>query len=222
MRLRARRVQASSMSMRTAFAGFPRQPDPLRSFSRAIRTSPIASRTRKWPRSRAGRSTSANSASRMPNPPAQSVPWGVTRVGGGAGTGSGSGTAWVIDTGIDLDHPDLNVDTGPQPQFRPADPRRMTAMATAPMSPGPSAPGTMAFGVIGVGPGATARRGARARSTPAADQLRRHRGRQLCRGERPQWRCREHEPWRRRVAGARSGGGCRGRNWREVHARGRQ
>jgi subtilisin family serine protease len=34
----------------------------------------------------------------------------VTRVHGGAGTGSGSGTAWVIDTGIDFDHPDLNVD----------------------------------------------------------------------------------------------------------------
>jgi hypothetical protein len=42
-------------------------------------------------------------------PPAdQTEPWGVTRVGG-AGDGSGL-TAWVIDTGIDLDHPDLIVD----------------------------------------------------------------------------------------------------------------
>ncbi|MCG9680171.1 S8 family serine peptidase [Vibrio sp. Isolate24] len=42
-------------------------------------------------------------------PPApQTTPWGVTRVGG-AGDGRGF-TAWVIDTGIDLDHPDLNVD----------------------------------------------------------------------------------------------------------------
>jgi subtilisin family serine protease len=39
---------------------------------------------------------------------AQSTPWGITRVNGGS---SGAGkTAWVIDTGIDLDHPDLNVD----------------------------------------------------------------------------------------------------------------
>ncbi len=40
--------------------------------------------------------------------PIQKTPWGVTRVGGpGDGTGK---TAWVIDTGIDLTHPDLNVD----------------------------------------------------------------------------------------------------------------
>ncbi|WP_231115569.1 S8 family serine peptidase [Vibrio coralliilyticus] len=58
-------------------------------------------------------------------PPAdQTEPWGVTRVGG-AGDGSGF-TAWVIDTGIDLDHPDLEVDesngftafsTGPDSNF---------------------------------------------------------------------------------------------------------
>jgi subtilisin family serine protease len=40
--------------------------------------------------------------------PSQITPWGVTRVGGG--TSSSSVTAWIIDTGIDLDHPDLNVD----------------------------------------------------------------------------------------------------------------
>ena len=39
--------------------------------------------------------------------PAQEIPWGITRIGGAAdGTGK---TAWVIDTGIDLNHPDLNV-----------------------------------------------------------------------------------------------------------------
>jgi subtilisin family serine protease len=37
----------------------------------------------------------------------QSTPWGITRVGG-AGNGTGK-TAWIIDTGIDLDHPDLNT-----------------------------------------------------------------------------------------------------------------
>jgi len=38
----------------------------------------------------------------------QEIPWGITRVNGGV---SGIGlTAWIIDSGIDLTHPDLNVD----------------------------------------------------------------------------------------------------------------
>lgn len=38
----------------------------------------------------------------------QVTPWGISRVNGGVdGTGK---TAWIIDSGIDLDHPDLNVD----------------------------------------------------------------------------------------------------------------
>jgi len=47
--------------------------------------------------------------------PAQTVPWGVDRVGG-AGNGVGK-TAWVIDTGVDLDHPDLTVDVGRSVSF---------------------------------------------------------------------------------------------------------
>lgn len=39
----------------------------------------------------------------------QETPYGITRVNGGA-TYTGSNVAWVIDSGIDLDHPDLNVD----------------------------------------------------------------------------------------------------------------
>lgn len=42
--------------------------------------------------------------------PAQSTPWGITRVNGGVS--GASGTAWVLDTGVDLDHEDLNVDAG--------------------------------------------------------------------------------------------------------------
>ena len=42
-------------------------------------------------------------------PPAQTVPVGIARVGGG--TTTAAGIAWVIDTGIDLNHPDLIVDT---------------------------------------------------------------------------------------------------------------
>jgi subtilisin family serine protease len=38
----------------------------------------------------------------------QLVPWGIKRVGG-AGRGMDK-TAWIIDSGIDLRHPDLNVD----------------------------------------------------------------------------------------------------------------
>jgi subtilisin family serine protease len=45
----------------------------------------------------------------------QTTPWGITRVGrpGGA-TGN---TAWIIDTGIDLDHADLNVDVARSENF---------------------------------------------------------------------------------------------------------
>ncbi len=45
-----------------------------------------------------------------PTPVAQTTPWGITRVGGGANY-TGPAKAWIIDTGIDLDHPDLFVNT---------------------------------------------------------------------------------------------------------------
>jgi len=40
--------------------------------------------------------------------PAQVTPWGITRINGGAA--GNYCKAWIIDTGIDLDNPDLNVD----------------------------------------------------------------------------------------------------------------
>ena len=41
---------------------------------------------------------------------AQVIPWGVNRVGGSRDwTGK---HVWIVDTGIDLDHPDLNIGTG--------------------------------------------------------------------------------------------------------------
>ena len=47
--------------------------------------------------------------------PVEITPPGITRVNGGIG--GATGTAWVIDTGIDLDHPDLIVDTNRSRSF---------------------------------------------------------------------------------------------------------
>jgi subtilisin family serine protease len=40
---------------------------------------------------------------------AEETPWGVTRVTSSTSNYTGTNQVWVIDTGIDLDHPDLNV-----------------------------------------------------------------------------------------------------------------
>ena len=88
-----------------------------------------------------------------PQPVAESTPWGITRVGGGA-TYTGSGVAWVIDSGIDLNHPDLNVDQ--------AKSRNFVSRETSPDDQnghGTHVAGTIAaidnsFGVIGVAAGA--------------------------------------------------------------------
>lgn len=84
--------------------------------------------------------------------PAQTTPVGITRVGGG--TTSASGTAWVIDTGIDLDHPDLNVDVARSRNFvsRESSPEDLNGHGT-------HVAGTIAainnsIGVVGVAPGA--------------------------------------------------------------------
>jgi len=47
--------------------------------------------------------------------PAQSTPWGISAVGGPA-NGSGK-RAWIIDSGIDMDHDDLNVDANNSKSF---------------------------------------------------------------------------------------------------------
>lgn len=44
-----------------------------------------------------------------PNQPAEQTPWGITKVGGPE-TPSESIRAWIVDTGIQSNHPDLNVD----------------------------------------------------------------------------------------------------------------
>jgi subtilisin family serine protease len=83
---------------------------------------------------------------------AQETPWGIARVnGGGAGTFA---TAWVLDTGIQLNHPDLSVDTVRSRNFVP----RETSPADL-HGHGTHVAGTIAaldngIGVIGVAPGA--------------------------------------------------------------------
>ena len=47
--------------------------------------------------------------------PAQQTPYGTARVNGG--TTTASGTAWVLDSGVDLDHEDLNVDVARSRSF---------------------------------------------------------------------------------------------------------
>lgn len=69
------------------------------------------------------------------------VPWGIDRVGG-AVTYTGSNVSWVIDTGIQLDHPDLNVDAS----------RGFTAFTSGPDSNSPddrNGHGTHVAGTIG-------------------------------------------------------------------------
>lgn len=88
-------------------------------------------------------------------PPPQTTPWGITRVNGVASF-TGANRAWVIDTGIDLDHPDLNVDVARSRSFLTG------AQTTNPDDQnghGSHVAGTIAainntIGVIGVAPGA--------------------------------------------------------------------
>jgi len=89
-----------------------------------------------------------------PSQPPQSTPWGVTRVKGGSGTGSGNGTAWVIDTGINLNHPDLNVDAGRSRSFI-RDPSPEDGNGHGSHVAGIIGAEDNSIGVVGVSPGAT-------------------------------------------------------------------
>lgn len=91
-----------------------------------------------------------------PQPSGQTTPWGITRVGGGSGVTPkvANARAFVIDTGIDLSHPDLNTNTSLHANF--------VARETSPNDlhgHGTHVAGTIAakantIGVIGVVPGA--------------------------------------------------------------------
>lgn len=88
---------------------------------------------------------------------AQETPYGITRVNG-VTSYSGSGVAWVIDTGIDLDHEDLNVDASRG--FNAFTRGRDSKSLDDGNGHGSHVAGTIAalnndVGVIGVAPGAT-------------------------------------------------------------------
>jgi len=85
-------------------------------------------------------------------PAAEEKPYGITRVNGGVS--GATGRAWVIDSGIDLDHPDLNVDVASSRSFLGG-----TTTADDQNGHGTHVAGTIAaidnlIGVIGVAAGA--------------------------------------------------------------------
>ncbi|NEW78199.1 MAG: S8 family peptidase [Gelidibacter sp.] len=87
----------------------------------------------------------------------QETPWGITRVNG-VSSYTGSNVAWVIDTGIDLDHPDLNVNASRG--FNAFTSGRDAGAPDDGNGHGSHVAGTIAaknntIGVIGVAPGAT-------------------------------------------------------------------
>ena len=86
------------------------------------------------------------------SPPPEEVPWGITRVGG-PGSQSAN-TAWVIDSGIDLDHPDLHVDVPSSVSFVGDSPEDENGHGTH-VAGTIAAIGGNGIGVGGVSPGTT-------------------------------------------------------------------
>ncbi|MBZ9788169.1 S8 family peptidase [Psychroflexus sp. CAK57W] len=87
----------------------------------------------------------------------QETPWGITRVNGAASY-TGTNVAWILDSGIDLDHPDLNVDA--TRGFNAFTKGRDGKSTDDGNGHGSHVAGTIAalnnsIGVIGVAPGAT-------------------------------------------------------------------
>jgi len=88
----------------------------------------------------------------VPAPPAQTIPYGILRVGYGSGVGK---TAWIIDTGVDLDHPDLTVDASKGYDFINNDAYADDDNGHGSHCAGIVAAKDDAIGVVGVAAGAT-------------------------------------------------------------------
>jgi subtilisin family serine protease len=56
----------------------------------------------------------------LPKLQGQTIPWGVTAVGGSVNATTNTGVAWIVDTGVDIDHTDLNVNTTLAKTFVPS------------------------------------------------------------------------------------------------------
>ncbi|WP_167609518.1 S8 family serine peptidase [Maribellus sediminis] len=94
-------------------------------------------------------SVSINASSSGP----QETPWGIARVHGAANY-TGSNKAWIVDSGIDMDHPDLNVNTIMSKSFVSGDSSPEDAHGHGTHVAGTVAAKNNTFGVIGVAPGA--------------------------------------------------------------------
>lgn len=85
--------------------------------------------------------------------PQQTTPWGIARIGGPAdGTGK---TIWIIDTGIDFTHPDLNVDIADSKTFVPRTRDANDQNGHGTHVSGIAAAKNNNIGVVGVAAGAT-------------------------------------------------------------------
>ena len=80
------------------------------------------------------------------------ITWNIRRVGYGDGTGK---TAWIIDTGIDFDHPDLNVDITRSRSFISGQPSADDGNGHGTHVAGIIGGKNNTFGVLGVASGAT-------------------------------------------------------------------
>ncbi|WP_426058299.1 S8 family serine peptidase [Hymenobacter sp. B1770] len=88
----------------------------------------------------------------VPTTSTQTVPYGITRVGYGDGTGK---TAWVIDSGIDLNHPDLNVDVARSRSFLSSSTSAEDGHGHGTHVAGTIAAKNNTYGVVGVAANAT-------------------------------------------------------------------
>ena len=84
----------------------------------------------------------------------QTLPWGVKRVGGGVNY-AGSAVAWIIDTGIDLTHPDLNVAASRSISYIAAEPSPNDGNGHGTHVAGIIGARNNSFGVVGVAANAT-------------------------------------------------------------------
>lgn len=80
------------------------------------------------------------------------ITWNINRVGYGDGRGK---TAWIIDTGVDFQHPDLNVDTTRSRSFLPGKPSADDQNGHGTHVGGIIGAKNNTFGTLGVASGAT-------------------------------------------------------------------